>query len=246
MQAINLNISPVFLVLIAIFIPQASFASQDQDAAIYCNYLESRVKKKWKSIDGLDDSAKYSIKLDKDGKVKSIKVVSNCKSMKSSEQAMMWLKSFNASVEPPVVPFDALVTLSNQPKLLKVEPVKKKLNNAAPKVVGAPGNPSKPTVVEEPDFAPYMMSVQRKLAKAWHPARGAERLVPKLRFKIHKNGTVSHIEILKSTGNSAVDKAAIKAVESAAPFSRLPAGSPETIDMVFSFNYQILKRLTGR
>lgn len=256
MSTISRNFSIVVFLLIAIFFPLGAYASEDQDVAIYCNYLESRIKKKWKSIDGLDDSAKYSIVLDKLGKVKSMRVVSSCKSMKSSEKAMSWLQSFKVSVEPPVVPFNALVTVSNKLKLIKVESDTKKKLAVAPSVpVAVRGKSSlrpekgavrRPTVVADPDFAPFMIKLQRKLAKTWYPPRGTEHLTPTVTFKIKKDGTVSHIQIKKSAGNPAADKAACQAVKNAAPFSGLPSGSPASVDMVFSFNYKALKHLSGR
>jgi len=58
--------------------------------------------------------------------------------------------------------------------------------------------------------------------------------MPKIFFKIHRDGTTSDIKILESAGTAA-DKAAIDAVERTSPLDPLPASARDTVEITFTF-----------
>ena len=60
------------------------------------------------------------------------------------------------------------------------------------------------------------------LASQWQrPSLGGE-IVALIHFTIHKNGSVTDIRIVESSGYSSYDLAAMRAVKQAAPFPPLP------------------------
>ena len=59
-------------------------------------------------------------------------------------------------------------------------------------------------------------------------------------FKIHSDGTLSHLRLDHSSGLALADNAALKAVENASPFLALPAGAPADVDIQFTFDYNVL------
>lgn len=106
-----------------------------------------------------------------------------------------------------------------------------------------PGNPNgRPGIdaVREPDFGPYMRELQRRIKRNWDPPKGNESKRVVIVFKVNRDGRLMSLRILRSSGVSEADKAAISAVELTAPFSPLP---PEyrgkDIDIQFTFDYNV-------
>lgn len=99
--------------------------------------------------------------------------------------------------------------------------------------------PSQREAVESPDFGPYMADLQRRIKKAWFPARAdlSHRVV--VVFKIHADGSCTNVMIKKSSGIARHDQTAVSAVENAAPFPPLPKHSPEVVDIEFTFDYNV-------
>jgi TonB family protein len=89
------------------------------------------------------------------------------------------------------------------------------------------------------DMGPYMRELQRKIKKAWYPPKGNESKRIKVAFKVHKDGTISKLKLVISSGVDVADEAATQAVENAAPFAPLPDGVGEEIDINFTFDYTV-------
>ncbi len=113
---------------------------------------------------------------------------------------------------------------------------------------GMTGNPGEnsnpkgaPSVAAEQnvDFGPYMADLQRRIKRAWFPPRGQENRRVVVIFKVHKQGELSNLRLATSSGNASADKAAMSAVENAAPFRPLPSGSSDDVDIQFTFDYNV-------
>ena len=92
---------------------------------------------------------------------------------------------------------------------------------------------------ELPNYAIYMQELQRRIKRSWFPPRAAESKKTIVIFTIHQNGEISNVKLFRSSGDSRSDDAAIKAVENAAPFRELPPNSEDTIDVQFTFDYNL-------
>ncbi len=92
-----------------------------------------------------------------------------------------------------------------------------------------------------PDYDTYMTSLQNKIKKMWTPPKGSETRRVVAIFKVHKNGLASNIQLTETSGTPVADAAAIAAVERAAPFQHLPEGSPDSVDVQFTFDYNVWK-----
>ncbi len=104
------------------------------------------------------------------------------------------------------------------------------------------GNPNgRPSVAAQADvdFGPYMADLQRRIKKHWFPPKGNESKRVMVIFKVHTDGTMSNLRIDRSSGVAVADKAALDAVENAAPFRPLPAGAPQDVDIQFTFDYNV-------
>ncbi len=119
---------------------------------------------------------------------------------------------------------------------------------------GAYGGPSNPDANNNPngpaslgaradiEFGPYMSALQRKIKMAWKPPRGSESNRIVVMFTINKNGYIQNIQLTTPCKLADANAAAIDAVKRAAPFDPLPAGSPPTIDIEFTFDYNVFKK----
>ncbi|MBS1997042.1 MAG: TonB C-terminal domain-containing protein, partial [Cyanobacteria bacterium SZAS LIN-2] len=101
--------------------------------------------------------------------------------------------------------------------------------------------PGRPSVEarKDVDFGPYMADLQRRIKRAWFPPKGNESKRVKVVFKVHKDGQMTNLRILISSGLQIADAAALKAVENAAPFRPLPDGAPNDVDIEFTFDYNV-------
>ena len=88
----------------------------------------------------------------------------------------------------------------------------------------------------------YMEYLKYKLGHAWHPPR---HLIParqtQVAFKIYKDGHISDLKILQSSGISG-DEAAKNAVKAAIPFEPPPLENKEFIDIQFTFGPYLLPK----
>jgi TonB family protein len=87
------------------------------------------------------------------------------------------------------------------------------------------------------DFGPYVADVQKRIKRFWFPPRGNESKKVVVIFQIFANGTTKNLRLLRSSGLSTADAAALKAVEMASPLLALPTGAPNNVDMEFTFDY---------
>lgn len=111
-----------------------------------------------------------------------------------------------------------------------------------PNMQGITGTPTRDNCRAFPRFDEYMADLQRRIKRAWFPPKDGESKKVKVVFKIHTNGELSNLKISQSSGMALADQAALKAIENAAPFRKLPSGSPENVDVEFTFDYNVLNR----
>lgn len=92
-----------------------------------------------------------------------------------------------------------------------------------------------------PDYNTYMSALQDRIKRMWYPPKGEETRRVVAVFKVHSDGKASHIKLTDTSGTATADAAAVAAVERAAPFQPLPAGSPDDVDVEFTFDYNVWK-----
>lgn len=112
---------------------------------------------------------------------------------------------------------------------------------------GDGGNPESDKIEDQPNiknrpepyFGAYMAQLQRRIKQNWFPAREERSKRVKVIFTIHENGTMSNLRLERSSGSSIADQAALKAVRNSAPFAHLPKYSPPSVDVSFTFDYNV-------
>lgn len=112
-------------------------------------------------------------------------------------------------------------------------------NNEAGNPDDGPGRDRSVAARKDVDFGPYMADLQRRIKRAWFPPKGNESKRVKVVFKVHRDGQMTNLRMLNSSGLAIADQAALKAVENAAPFRQLPEGAPDDVDIEFTFDYNV-------
>lgn len=90
------------------------------------------------------------------------------------------------------------------------------------------------------NWSQYMREVQRKIERNWHPPKNNTPKQVVVMFKVGRDGSLSALKVVKSSGVAAVDDTAKKAVEKAAPFRPLPPKFKGShVDIEFTFDYKV-------
>jgi TonB family protein len=116
---------------------------------------------------------------------------------------------------------------------------------------GGGGNPGKnkysdrpPSTASIPDiaFGPYMARIQEMIKRKWTPPRGSESKRIVVKFSISRSGQVTNVKVVNSNGGTDANNAALAAIRNASPFPQLPVGSGPSVDIEFTFDYNVFKR----
>ncbi|MBX9878547.1 MAG: TonB C-terminal domain-containing protein [Candidatus Obscuribacterales bacterium] len=94
-------------------------------------------------------------------------------------------------------------------------------------------------VTQDIDFKPYMDALQTSIKKNWHPSGAGDHVV-RVKFKVHKNGEISDLAFDRMSRSPENDAAVMKAIIASMPsLPPLPEGSPENVDIQFTFEYKV-------
>lgn len=92
---------------------------------------------------------------------------------------------------------------------------------------------------QDVDFGPYMAKMQRRVKRSWFPPKCSESKRVIAAWTISRDGSLSNLRITQAAGLKLSNDAALKAVKSSAPFEPLPQGAPESVDINFTFDYNV-------
>lgn len=178
----------------------------------YCNGIADRINKQWTARTADDNGIVIQIALDQDGNIQSIKPWEHSKgSPEQIEKATSVVTSLKNLGTPPA---------NWSPVILRME------------VCAAHGiEVSKDNI----DLGSYMNNLQRKVIKSWTPAK-RERLRAVVTFTQNRDGSVSDVQLDRSSKDESTDKAALDAVRDGAPYGTMPDGAPPHVNVQFALD----------
>jgi len=92
-------------------------------------------------------------------------------------------------------------------------------------------------------YISYFSKVKGQIQMVWKYPELARREGVKgvltLKFSINHDGSLKGVNLLRSSGSSLLDRAAIKAIRDAVPFFPLPDNLGEVLDVVANFEYEL-------
>ncbi len=90
------------------------------------------------------------------------------------------------------------------------------------------------------DMRKYFSEVQRRVRRNWNPKFKMEEYTTVLNFTIQRNGHITGLEVVRTSGSEDMDREALKAIQNSAPFAPLPENFPlDTVNIGFNFNIYI-------
>jgi TonB family protein len=96
-----------------------------------------------------------------------------------------------------------------------------------------------PVAQADVDLGPYMADLQRRVKRAWFPPKGCESDRVVIVFRVDRDGNPHDTHVKTSSGVAECDEAALRAVDSAKPFRKLPEGARKDIGVQFTFDYNV-------
>lgn len=122
----------------------------------------------------------------------------------------------------------------------KANPSASNIQDAGWKSNTAQINEDDDTNSKDVDFKPYMKNLQKQIKHNWSPPSQKSSKKTVALFKIKKDGTLSGLKILNSSGNEKYDQRALEAIKKTAPFLPLPEDfNGKSIDIQFTFDYNV-------
>jgi TonB family protein len=184
---------------------------------------------------------KIAVTLDKTGKILSRTITSASSSSAENASVDRLLDSVSLSELPnqiETIALDLSFMSDGSVNIVKVAPQspEKITSDEIPPI--APSLKRAPEVAQtqpQPDFGGYMEALQLKLKQCWFPPRRKDNKRVVVRFGINQYGALTHFRLDHSSGVTAADQSALKAVKDAAPFKPLPAGAPIELEAQFVF-----------
>jgi periplasmic protein TonB len=143
-------------------------------------------------------------------------------------------------------PLEKSLETASQKNLPSAEtPIELSAPSGVPEGTNTQGNASNNGFPSEGElqemFSDYMKMLQERLRNAWSPPRGQQNDYAIVRFEIGRDGQLLSSAIEKSSGNVALDAAALNTLTHSAPFDKLPLSYPgDRIPVLFRFDYTIL------
>ncbi|MCC7528040.1 MAG: TonB C-terminal domain-containing protein [Candidatus Melainabacteria bacterium] len=89
------------------------------------------------------------------------------------------------------------------------------------------------------DMGPYIKEMKRLIQSKWTPPKGMQEKHVVSVFTIRRNGTIEDPTIVESSGTESVDESAMAALKAASPLPKLPAGSPQFIQIRYKFDWNV-------
>jgi TonB family protein len=98
---------------------------------------------------------------------------------------------------------------------------------------------------QDVDFGPYMAHLQRAIKRNWFPPKKEASKKMQVTFTVAQDGTISKGRVTKSSGDADEDQAGLEAIASMGKSEPLPAGSPPSVEIQFSFDYNVFNSSKG-
>jgi TonB family protein len=139
--------------------------------------------------------------------------------------AFAWMKPSQKMLNPSFVKIDTAVSVVDKQKNVPQKSYLYATHSTVKK--------------DDPDFVGYMADLQRRIKMNWSPPKANTSSRAVVIFKLNGKGELLKLQLDKSSGLTIADIHALRAVEMAAPFPPLPEGAAPTVDIQFTFDYNV-------
>lgn len=191
---------------------------KNQDLSNFFRYLEGAVKTQWQPVPQAHGAVVISAMISPEGTLSKEKIQRSSKIQDIDESAIQAISHISTNKPTGIdEPIQVDFIFVNGQKLLKIG------------------------FLPTPSFTNYMDSLQRHIKGHWFPPKGEESRKVVAVFKVNSEGKISNAQISKPSGSVLADAAALEAIAKSDPFEALPLGSPNQVDVEFTFDYNVHK-----
>jgi TonB family protein len=81
----------------------------------------------------------------------------------------------------------------------------------------------------DPIWGAYLAGLNQLIDQHWQRVAVASTRRTQIRFRVDRQGRVTGLQIMQTSGDPVADQAALEAVRAAAPFAPLPQNAPEEV-----------------
>jgi protein TonB len=93
---------------------------------------------------------------------------------------------------------------------------------------------------QQDDLAPYFDEIRRRVKRNWQPSSPGDDRSTVVAFAIERNGQITGLRIVETSGKERVDRDALEAIQKSAPFAPLPQSfNRDRLEVQFNFNIYI-------
>lgn len=91
------------------------------------------------------------------------------------------------------------------------------------------------------NYTDYLRYMEKRLKSCWAPPKSNSSSFVVTEFQLSKDGTIYNTVVTRSSGNKEVERKALEALALASPLFALPDGSPQSLRLRFTFQYNVQK-----
>ena len=101
-------------------------------------------------------------------------------------------------------------------------------------------NPSGFNAQQNLNMGPYLAEIRRRVRRNWNPSSPGNNRHTVLVFSIQRNGQITGLRVIQSSGSDQVDRQSLEAVQKSGPFAALPQNFPhQELNVEFNFNIYV-------
>lgn len=123
------------------------------------------------------------------------------------------LTSLRKLIPPPKAPLDLNITVCEKPEHLEC------------------------SYAGEIEYGPYMNVLQNRIRSKWQPPKDQRNSKIKVIFELLRNGCIQNEKIVTGSHDPKLDQVALETLRTCSPFPKLPDGSPKSVSVQFTFQY---------
>ncbi|MBR4631983.1 MAG: TonB family protein [Elusimicrobia bacterium] len=160
--------------------------------------------------------------------------------VKEKKKSDIVIKKKEKEVEKKVTKKEEKETKPKEEKVEEKPADKPAEGTGAPKDGNGSSYPSRGIFLENKNFkfGYYTNNIVKKISRHWQWSANAEPYRAVVYFKIYRDGRVFDVKIKESSGDSAFDQNAIRAVELSSPFAPLPDSyNEDSLGVYFEFKF---------
>lgn len=242
------NISLIIILIMSLVFIQNMAHSQDIYLVAYLNRLQNKVKSNWILPHGQNDKKTIiQFIIDNEGKIENSKIIRSSGDQDFDNTALTSISksapfehfSDNLKEEKMTICFTFTQDSLDAVQILDKPSIEKKFQTI--NQFNLNSNDDINTTIDNVNFKPYLKSLQEKIKSNWNPPNDAISKKNLFLFKILKDGSLSNLKLLQTSGHQNYDQQALIAINKSAPFDPLPNEfSKKSIDVQFTFDYNAL------